>query len=181
MLHYPNLDPIALKIGPFEIFGHTVGPLLVHWYGIMYLLGFLSAWGLGVYRAKTKQTIWSGDKVADRFADFIFFAALGVIIGGRLGSVFFYNFDEFRQNWLMVFKIWQGGMSFHGGMLGVIAAVAIYAKRHKMSFLDLIDYVVPFVPLGLGFGRLGNFINGELWGRVTTVPWGMVFPRAPGT
>jgi phosphatidylglycerol---prolipoprotein diacylglyceryl transferase len=181
LLHYPHFNPIAFQIGPFTIDGHVIGPLLVHWYGIMYLIGFIAAWSLGVYRAKTKQTIWTGERVADRFADFIFYAALGVIIGGRLGSVFFYNFHDFLQNPLMLFKIWQGGMSFHGGAIGVIAAVAFYGWRHKMSFFDLMDYAVVFVPIGLGLGRLGNFINGELWGRVTDVPWAMVFPNAPGT
>jgi phosphatidylglycerol---prolipoprotein diacylglyceryl transferase len=180
LLHYPNFNPVAFQIGPVKISDYVIGPLLVHWYGIMYLLGFLLAWTLGVYRAKTKETIWSGDRVGDRFADFIFYAALGVIIGGRLGSVFFYNIHEFLKNPVMLFEIWQGGMSFHGGVIGVITAVAFYAWRNKMSFLDLTDYAVPLIPIGLGLGRLGNFINGELWGRVTNVPWAMVFPNAPG-
>lgn len=167
MLHYPHINPIAFNLGP----------LAVHWYGIMYLLGFSCAWLLAIYRAKQPNSGWTKDQVAD----FIFYAALGVILGGRIGYVLFYNFSLFIQYPLSVFKIWQGGMSFHGGLIGVILASWFFAWRNKKSWCDVVDFAAPLVPIGLGAGRIGNFINGELWGRVTTVPWGIVFPQAGRT
>lgn len=162
MLEYPDINPVAISIGP----------IVVHWYGIMYLIGFVAAWFL----LKRHTTRLNADWSKDDLADLIFYAALGVILGGRLGYIFFYNFDAFMQTPTMILKIWQGGMSFHGGFIGVIVAVWIFAKKTGRKFFEVGDLVAPVTAIGLGAGRLGNFINGELWGRVTDVPWGMVFP-----
>lgn len=164
MLNYPNINPVVL---------HITDSLQIRWYGLMYLLAFLSAWLL--LRAKTKDLPeWSKDKVSD----LIFYCALGVILGGRLGYMLFYAFPEWIQDPLQLLKIWQGGMSFHGGVIGVGIALWLFGRHTKISLLEVGDILVPAVPLGLAAGRLGNFINGELWGKVTTVPWGMVFPQA---
>lgn len=163
MLHYPNIDPVALSLGPIKIY----------WYGIMYMLAFFSAWYLAVLRAKKSDT-WTQAQVTD----LIFYGAFGVILGGRLGYVLFYKFTDFIHDPLMLVQIWQGGMSFHGGLLGVLVAMVLFAKKYHKTFYQVTDFVSPLVPLGLGFGRIGNFINGELWGRVTDAPWGMVFPHA---
>jgi len=162
MLIYPHIDPIAL----------TVGPLRVHWYGIMYLIGFGTAFLLGMIRAK-KSEAWNSDLVTD----LIMYCALGVVIGGRLGFFLFYNLDGLIRDPISLFKVWQGGMAFHGGVLGVLIAVLLFARKTNKRLSEVSDFLVPLVPLGLGAGRLGNFINGELWGRVTNVPWGMVFPH----
>ncbi len=162
MLEYPNIDPVAFSIGP----------LVVHWYGIMYLIGFAAAWFLLKSHTQRLNANWSKDDLAD----LIFYAAIGVILGGRIGYIFFYNFTAFAENPTMLFKIWQGGMSFHGGFIGVLVAVWIFARRTGRKFFEVGDLVAPVTAVGLGAGRLGNFINGELWGRVTEVPWGMVFP-----
>lgn len=164
MLQYPNIDPIAFHLGPLQ----------VRWYGIMYLVGFATAWLLATYRARKPNSGWTSEQVMD----LIFYAALGVIIGGRVGYMLFYDFDNFISNPLTLFKIWQGGMSFHGGMLGAIISLWIWGWRIRKHLFDITDFVAPFVPIGLGLGRLGNFINNELWGRVTNVSWGMVFPNA---
>lgn len=164
MLFYPNINPVALKLGPIKI----------HWYGLMYLLGFGLAWLLALYRAKKPSSGWTKDQVAD----FIFYSALGVILGGRIGYMLFYDFSGLISNPLSLFKIWQGGMSFHGGLIGVVIAIWLFARRYKKTWCEVADFAAPLVPLGLAAGRIGNFINGELWGRVTTVPWGMVFPGA---
>ncbi|MHB8534457.1 MAG: prolipoprotein diacylglyceryl transferase [Sulfuricaulis sp.] len=164
MLTAPNIDPVALHLGPIQ----------VHWYGLMYLVGFLGAWWLGVYRAKRPGSGWNPQEIAD----LLFYGALGVILGGRIGYVLFYNFDYYLAHPIEVFYIWTGGMSFHGGLLGVITAMWLYARRTKRTFFNVADFVALLTPLGLGAGRLGNFINHELWGKVTDVPWGMVFPNA---
>jgi len=164
MLYFPEINPIALKIGPVK----------VHWYGLMYLVGFVAAWALALYRANKPNSGWRSQQVAD----LIFYAAVGVIVGGRLGYVIFYNLPTFFANPLTVFQIWDGGMSFHGGMLGVAVATWIFARGQGRSWLAVIDFVAPLVPIGLGLGRIGNFINGELWGRVTSLPWGIVYPHA---
>jgi len=164
MLQYPKFDPIAIRLGPIKIY----------WYGLMYVLGFLLAWLLGVLRANKPNSGWDKEQVSD----VIFFAALGVIIGGRLGYVIFYGMEQFLREPLYVFKIWQGGMAFHGGLIGVMLALWLYGRHIGKSFLQISDFVVPLAPLGLAAGRMGNFINGEIWGRVSNVPWAMVFPNA---
>ena len=164
MLTYPEINPIAFSIGPLKI----------HWYGVMYLVGFGSAWFLATIRANKANSGWTKNEVAD----LIFYAALGVVLGGRIGYMLFYNFSNLLHNPLSLFKVWEGGMSFHGGMLGVFLAMLIFAKRFHKRFFDVTDFIAPFVPLGLAVGRLGNFINGELWGRVTNLPWGMLYPDA---
>jgi phosphatidylglycerol:prolipoprotein diacylglycerol transferase len=168
MLQYPGFNPIAFEIGPVSVFGHELGPLKVHWYGIMYLIGFAIAWFLARLRAKQAGSTWKPNDVDD----LVFYAMLGVILGGRIGYVLFYGLTFWAKDPWYPLKIAEGGMSFHGGMLGVIAALAIYAWRHKRAVGDEFDFTVPLPGLGLFFGRIGNFINGELWGKVTTVPWG---------
>ncbi len=175
MLTYPVIDPVALSLGPFDLFGKSVGPLQVHWYGIMYLLGFAGAWWLAMRRAKK-----GGSPVAAaQVEDLIVYGALGVVLGGRFGYVLFYHFERFLSDPVWLLRVWEGGMSFHGGLIGVVVAMVIYARKVKVPLFALTDFVAPLVPLGLGFGRLGNFIGQELWGRATDVSWGMVFPKDP--
>ena len=165
MPYFHNINPIAFQIGP----------LAVHWYGIMYLLGFVGAWYLGNRRRTQGRLAVS----QDAFSDLMFYGALGVIIGGRVGYELFYvPLDWIWTDPLALFRVWEGGMSFHGGLLGVLAAGWIWARRNKIFFFDAIDFVAPLVPIGLGLGRLGNFIGGELWGRHTDLPWGVIFPRS---
>lgn len=159
MLQYPEIDPVAIALGPLKI----------HWYGIMYLIGFAGAWWLGKKRAK--RLGWSDEQISD----LIFYGAVGVVLGGRFGYVFFYNFDRFLADPLWLFQVWEGGMSFHGGLLGVILAMLLFARKVKASLFTVTDFIAPMVPIGLGAGRVGNFIGGELWGRETDLPWGMVF------
>lgn len=161
MLIYPHIDPIAIRFGHFQ----------VYWYGIMYLFAFAAAWFLGCYRARKPGSGWTTALVGD----LIFFCAIGVIVGGRLGYMFFYDLPELIRNPLVLFKIWSGGMSFHGGLLGVIIAVWVFAKRRQKSFFEVGDFIAPLAPIGIAFGRIGNFINGELWGRATNVPWAVVY------
>ncbi len=163
MWSYPEIDPVAISLGPLK----------VHWYGLMYLLAFASAWGMGVIRARQPWRPLQPKQVED----LIFYAAMGTVIGGRLGYVFFYNFGQFVEDPLWLFRVWEGGMSFHGGLLGVITACFIYARRISQPFLAVMDFIAPLVPAGLFFGRIGNFIGQELWGRETTVPWGVIFPN----
>ncbi|MEP3351596.1 MAG: prolipoprotein diacylglyceryl transferase [Marinomonas sp.] len=165
MIAYPDIDPIAVSLGPISI----------HWYGIMYLIGFASAYLLGNYRAKKSGGLWTSEMVSDA----IFYGALGVILGGRIGYVFFYQFSGLIADPLSLFRIWEGGMSFHGGLIGVIVAMAIFARRYNKHLVDVTDFLAPFVPVGLGAGRLGNFIGGELWGKPTDVSWAMIFPNDP--
>ncbi len=158
MLTYPGFNPIAFELGPVK----------VHWYGIMYLLGFAGAWWLARRRAAKPGSTWTANDVDD----LIFFDMLGVILGGRIGYVLFYGLKFWAADALYPLKIWEGGMSFHGGMLGVIVAMSLFAWRRGRNVVDVYDFTAPLPALGLFFGRLGNFINGELWGKVTTVPWG---------
>jgi len=160
MIQYPGFNPIAFEVGPVK----------VHWYGIMYLIGFAAAWWLGRYRAKRPNSTWKPEEVDD----LIFFAMLGVIGGGRIGYVLFYGLGFWADDPFYPLKIWSGGMSFHGGMLGVLVAFAIYAWRHQRRVWDVFDFAAPLPEIGLLAGRLGNFINGELWGKPTTLPWGML-------
>jgi phosphatidylglycerol:prolipoprotein diacylglycerol transferase len=162
VLTYPAIDPVAFAIGPVK----------VHWYGLMYVAGFVAAWWLARRRAAAPASTW---KAAD-VDDLIFFAALGVILGGRLGWVLVYGFEALRADPLAVFRIWEGGMSFHGGLAGVMIAIAWFARRRSRRVADVFDFTAPLPALGLFAGRIGNFINGELWGRPTDLPWGMHFP-----
>ena len=157
MFVHPDIDPVAIAIGP----------LAVHWYGLMYLLSFLVGWGLGIVRTKQAHIHWQREEVGD----FLFYVVLGVVIGGRVGYMLFYQPGMLIDNPLQLFYIWQGGMSFHGGMLGVFAAAGWFARSTQRAFFDITDFVAPIVPVGLFFGRIANFINGELIGRVTDVPW----------
>jgi len=163
MLMHPNIDPVAF----------SVGPVSVHWYGIMYLLAFATAWWLALQRAKRPDSPLAPKQIED----LIVYGALGVVLGGRFGYVFFYNFETWLQDPLWLFRVWEGGMSFHGGLLGVVVANIIYCRRVGIKFPELMDFVAVIVAPGLGFGRLGNFIGQELWGRQTDVAWGMVFPK----
>ncbi len=164
MLTYPQIDPVALELGPLKI----------HWYGLMYLLGFAAAWWLARSRARQPGSGWTDEQVSD----LIFWCALGVVLGGRFGYVLFYGFDQFLRDPLWLFALWTGGMSFHGGLIGVIVAMWLFGRRQGKGFLQVADFTAPLVPIGLALGRLGNFIGGELWGRAADVPWAMVFPRA---
>ena len=163
MIHYPYFNPIALQIGPLQI----------HWYGLMYVVGFVSAWVLALYRARNWVSQWTSEQASD----LIFYGALGVVIGGRVGYMLIYNLPGLLADPLSLFKVWQGGMSFHGGLIGVAIAMWVYARHFGKTYFEVTDFLVPLVPLGLGAGRLGNFINAELWGRITDLPWGMIFPN----
>jgi len=167
-MEFPNIDPVIL---------HIYGPIALNWYGLMYLAGFAGAWLLGTRRSKLPNAPFNADEVSD----FLFYAFLGVVLGGRVGYVLFYHFDFFIADPLYLFKIYDGGMSFHGGLLGVIGSVWYFSWKTKISFAVIADYFTPMAPIGLATGRLGNFINGELWGRtadVASVPWAMIFPSA---
>ncbi|SFW10664.1 prolipoprotein diacylglyceryl transferase [Nitrosovibrio sp. Nv17] len=164
MLVHPQFDPIAV----------AVGPLAVRWYGLMYLVGFALFVLLGRRRIRARP---EGAFTSAMLDDMLFYGVLGVVLGGRLGHILFYQPGYYLDHPLEVFAVWQGGMSFHGGFLGVIAAMALLARKYRLPWLAVTDFIAPLVPLGLGAGRIGNFINGELWGRPTDVPWGMVFPH----
>lgn len=176
MLSYPEIiDPVIFSVGPFPVFGFTIGPISVHWYGVMYLLAFVTAWFIAVKRSEQKHSPIHKAQVEDM----IVYGAIGVVAGGRIGYAVFYHFDYLLKDFLWLFKLWDGGMSFHGGCIGVVLAMFVFARRQKIPFLNLLDFIGPMIPLGLGFGRIGNFINQELWGRVTDSWWGMQFPLDP--
>lgn len=164
MLTYPQIDPVAFSLGPLK----------VHWYGLMYLVGFVAGWWLGRVRAARPNSAWAAREVDD----LLFFSVLGAVLGGRLGYMLFYGLDQFIEQPLSLLAIWQGGMSFHGGLLGVLVAMFWFARRQGKRFFEVTDFLAPLVPIALGAGRIGNFINGELWGKVSDVPWAMVFPHA---
>ena len=164
MLVYPQFDPVAFR----------VGPLAVRWYGLMYLAGFILFIVLG--RRRARQNMLTGWRATD-VDDMLFFGVFGVILGGRLGYVLFYKPLYYLAHPLEIFEVWHGGMSFHGGFIGVLLALWFFARQRGRGWLDVTDFVAPLIPLGLGAGRLGNFINGELVGRPTDLPWGMVFPQ----
>ncbi|MBB5216079.1 prolipoprotein diacylglyceryl transferase [Parapusillimonas granuli] len=164
MLHYPQIDPVAFQIGP----------IAVHWYGLMYLIGFSLVWMFGRWRIRRGLS----DLTLRDLEDLIFYSVLGVVAGGRLGYVLFYKPSEYLSDPIQVLYLWQGGMSFHGGLIGVIVVLLLFARQRGRSMLEVGDFIAPLIPLGLAAGRLGNFINGELWGRPTQAPWGMVFPQA---
>lgn len=174
MFIHPDFDPVAVSLGPLQ----------VRWYGLMYMFGFLSGWQLGRWRARLSQTrpgapgVWKQEEMDDLIA----WLVVGLIVGARLGYMLFYDFAGWMRDPLQLLRVWEGGMSFHGGAIGVCAAFWLFAKKTGRSFLQVADFVVPLAPPGLAFGRLGNFINGELWGRPTDLPWAVVFPdpRAGG-
>jgi phosphatidylglycerol:prolipoprotein diacylglycerol transferase len=160
------IDPVAFRLGSFPI----------HWYGLMYLGGFLGAWLLAEYRRRHGRL----PVTRDALGDLLFYSMMGVIAGGRIGYMLFYT--DIHWIWtdpVALFRVWDGGMSFHGGLLGVLAAGLWWSRRQQVAFFDTVDFVAPIVPIGLGLGRLGNFINGELWGKPGDVPWAMIFPNAP--
>lgn len=163
-MNFPHIDPVIFSIGP----------LAVRWYGMMYLLGFVGGFFMMCHIARLRE--YPIDK--EGISDLLFYAVLGVVIGGRLGYTLFYNSGYYFSHPLKIFFVWEGGMSFHGGVLGVLTVLLIFCVRRRFSLLMLGDLAVAAVPIGLGLGRIGNFINGELWGRVTDLPWGMVFPNA---
>jgi phosphatidylglycerol:prolipoprotein diacylglycerol transferase len=161
---FPQIDPVIFSIGPLSI----------HWYGLMYVIAFFMANLLANRAADKPGSGWTRDQVSD----LMFYGFLGVLLGGRIGYVLFYQFGAFIEDPTYLFRIWEGGMSFHGGVLGVLTAMAFFAKKTSKNFLQLGDFVVILLPLGLGAGRIGNFINAELWGRTTDVPWAVLFPNA---
>lgn len=166
MTHYlHDINPIAVSLGPVSI----------HWYGVMYLLGFGAGWLLGRARVRAGRL----PNVSEQhYGDLMFYAMLGVVLGGRIGYVLFYGFADLLRDPLMIFRVWEGGMSFHGGLCGVLVAAALWSRKHRLHAFDTIDFLAPLVPPGLGFGRLGNFIGGELWGKLSDAPWSVIFPKA---
>ena len=163
LIPYPTIDPVLIQLGPFAI----------RWYALAYIAGLILGWRIMRRVCQQPPAVLSPEKIDD----FLLWAALGVIVGGRLGYVFFYKPADFLSHPLQIFIIWEGGMSFHGGLLGVIVAILAFALKHKVSAFMLSDLVAIVAPIGLFFGRLANFINGELWGRTSDVPWAMIFPR----
>lgn len=161
-MQFPNIDPVFLRIGPLQF----------RWYGLMYVLGFMATYFILRSESRRKQLPLTKDDVAD----LVFYGAMGVVLGGRIGYILFYNLGFYLANPLKIFAVWEGGMSLHGGFLGVILALTLFSRKKKISLLILLDMVAQCTPVGLGLGRIGNFINGELYGRQTDVPWGMVFP-----
>jgi phosphatidylglycerol:prolipoprotein diacylglycerol transferase len=166
MLVHPQFNPIALEIGPLK----------VHWYGLMYMLAFLQLWWLGKIRLAMRPELGITVKGLD---DMLFFGVIGVVLGGRLGEVLFYQPGYYFEHPAEIIAVWNGGMSFHGGFIGVLIAMMLWSRRHHVSWFNTTDFIAPLVPLGLAAGRIGNFINGELWGRVAdpSLPWAMVFPN----
>jgi phosphatidylglycerol---prolipoprotein diacylglyceryl transferase len=168
MLVHPQFDPIVF----------SVGPLAVRWYGLMYLTAFGLFYFLGRQRLKQSQFANASGLDAKGLEDLLFWGALGVVLGGRLGYVLFYKPLEYLSTPWKAFAVWEGGMSFHGGLIGVSLALLLFCRRNKLKYLNVMDFVSPLIPAGLAAGRMGNFINGELWGRETFLPWGMIFPQA---
>ncbi len=162
MWQYPQFDPVALSLGPFQI----------HWYALSYLVGISLVWFYLGHRNRTVKLGWTDEQLSD----LVFYAVLGVILGGRIGYMLFYGRDQLVEDPLRLFKIWEGGMSFHGGMIGVFLAMYLYGRKLGKSFFQMTDFIAPGVPIALGCGRIGNFINGELPGRMTDVPWAVIYP-----
>ena len=162
MITNPHIDPVAFSLGPLK----------VHWYGLMYIVGIGAAWWMARLRTKAPGFPWTSAQIED----LIFFSAVGLMLGGRLGYIFFYNFSAFMADPSVLVRVWEGGMSFHGGMLGAFAGMWLFGRKVGARFSDVTDFIAPYVPIGLFTGRIGNFINGELWGKPTDLPWAMVFP-----
>ena len=169
MLIHPQFDPVAFSLGP----------LAVRWYGLMYLIAFFQFWRLGKRRIQTHPQLARAGWTVPQLEDLLFYGVLGVVLGGRLGQVLFYEPGYYLARPFEILAVWKGGMSFHGGSLGVLLAMGLYARKTQRSWLDITDFIAPLVPLGLAAGRIGNFINGELWGRVSdpALPWAMIFPQ----
>ena len=165
MIHYPQIDPVALSLGPISIY----------WYGMTYVAGLIFAWWLGMQRAQLAQSPGAEEQIDD----LIFYAALGIVAGGRIGYALFYGAGSLWDDPLRVFRLWEGGMAFHGGFLGVVIAMWLFSRHQKIEFGALVDFIAPLAPVGLALGRIGNFINQELWGRPADVSWAMVFPADP--
>jgi len=161
MFRFPAIDPVAISVGPLDI----------HWYGLAYITGIGLGWWLLRRDAARRPGAWTNDDVAD----VVFFAAIGAVLGGRLGYALFYNFSDYAASPLSIFAVWRGGMSFHGGVLGFILAMAWFARRRERPLLAVTDFVLPAVPVGLLFGRIANFVNQELWSAPTELPWGVIF------
>jgi len=178
LLPYPKLEPVLVKFGPFSIGSYSIGPFSIRWYALAYIAGILLGW-LYARRMIVNERLWGGSApftVLD-LDDFVLWVTLGIIIGGRSGYVLFYNFDLYAAHPLEMLKLWDGGMSFHGGFLGCVAAVGLFALKRHLPFLSLGDVTCAVGPIGVFLGRLANFVNGELWGRPTDAPWAMVFPN----
>jgi phosphatidylglycerol:prolipoprotein diacylglycerol transferase len=165
-LHHPDINPEIL---------HLFGKFGIRWYSLMYLLGFLFLYYFLYFLIKKKKINLNQNELSD----IIFYGFFGVVLGGRLGYVIFYNLPYYLSNPAKIFAVWEGGMSFHGGFLGVLIAIFVYCVLNKKNYIDLMDLIAIPTPVGLGFGRWGNFVNQELWGKPTTMPWGMIFPRIP--
>lgn len=166
MLNYPTIDPVAFHVGSFS----------VNWYGLSYLFAFTACWAVLAWRIR--YSACPRGFTLEQLSDILFYSALGTIVGGRLGYMLFYAWPNVVNDPLLIFQVWKGGMSFHGGLMGVLISLWVYAYKTNQSLFDITDFIAPAVPIGLGAGRIGNFINGELWGRVTDVPWAMIFPEA---
>ncbi len=165
MIVYPEIDPVALALGPLKI----------HWYGITYLVAFAGFWFFARLKSKQAHVNWNYEQIDD----LLFYGALGVVLGGRIGYTIFYNWSYFLQDPLILFQVQKGGMSFHGGLLGVLFAMWLFARKNNKTFFTVTDFIAVMVPFGLAAGRIGNFINAELWGRPTDLPWAMIFPTDP--
>lgn len=162
MITYPDIDPVAFSLGPIQ----------VHWYGLTYIVGIFGAWVWARYQSKKLDYHLSNMQIDD----LIFYIAMGLVLGGRVGYTLFYNFPAFLSDPIVLFKVWEGGMSFHGGMIGGFLTAWYFAKKNGFGFFELSDFYTPLVPIGLFAGRIGNFINGELWGKQSNLPWAMIFP-----
>ncbi len=179
-LDFPNLDPIALSLGPFQLGDLTIGPLQLRWYALAYIAGLMLGWRYILHLVRAPR-LWGAQPApmtAEQTDDLLFWATIGVIVGGRLGYVVFYKPDMIWRDPLSIPALWEGGMSFHGGLIGVILAIVYFARSRKTSLLSVGDCVAAATPIGLFFGRIANFVNGELWGRPSDVPWAMTFPGA---